>query len=95
MATDTVLPPARKMLVLESAWEIENLIGLLLDKASSDEWDLEHEQAMILRGLGTRIQDLSRVVMSAMSDEVATIEELQIKVFGTRFKPSSVAMAPQ
>lgn len=88
MATDTLLPHDRAMLVRESVWEIENLIGLLLEKSASSGWDLEHEPAMILRGLGTRIQVLSRVAMSAMDDEVATTEELQREVFGATPKPT-------
>jgi hypothetical protein len=93
MATDTLLPHDMKMLALESAWEIESLIGLVLEKSASAEWKLETEPAMILRGLGARIEALSRVVMSSLSDEIVTIEELQMKVFRTRIRPTASVAA--
>lgn len=78
----TMLDAERKRLALESTWEIEVLAGLLLEKAASEEWELEHDQAMILRGLGVRIKTLSRVVMSAIDDPIRKTEDLSKTVYG-------------
>lgn len=77
-----VLPADRKMLALESCWEIEVLAGLLLEKAACEEWELEHTPAMILRSLGVRIKALSQVVMSAMDDPIDETQRLTRIVFG-------------
>ncbi len=46
----SVLDADRKMLMLETLWETEVLVGLLLEKAASQEWELENDVAMTIRG---------------------------------------------
>jgi hypothetical protein len=74
----------RMIFALESAWEIEVLSGLLLEKAASDEWELEAEQSLLLRSIGVRMQELSRVVMSAISDPIEPTDSLHERLFGSR-----------
>lgn len=91
MATDTlttaenlptVLAHDRMMLALEAVWEIEVLTVLMLEKAASPEWELDHGPAMLLRSMGVRIKQLSCVAMSAISDPVESSNSLHKEVFG-------------
>lgn len=77
-----LLDAERKKLALEAVWEIEVLTNLLLEKSASEEWELENEPALILRGLGVRIVALSRVVMSALDDPIQKTSHLRKTVFG-------------
>ena len=85
------LDRARKILSLESAWEIEVLAILILEKIGSPEWDLEIEPLMLLRTIGLRVKALSQVVMDALDDEIQTTAFLTEKVFGDAERgPASV-----
>ena len=82
------LDQSRRKLSLESAWEIEVLASMILEKIGSPEWSLEIEPHMLLRTIGLRVKELSQVVMSALDDPIQTTAFLTEKVFG------DVARAP-
>jgi hypothetical protein len=84
-----IVDQERKLLALESVFEIEVLSGLLLEKSASSEWELESEQSLLLRSIGVRMQDLSRVVMSAIGDPIHQTASLHKKVFGCHYQAAT------
>lgn len=56
----------RTGLAFEASWEIEVLARHLLENAASEKWNLDHDHAMILRCLGTRIKSLAEIITGAL-----------------------------
>ena len=75
-------PPAfdgRVQLALEAAWELENIADIVIGMCPA----LQPEQ-MAIRGLSIRVGDLSRVIMSALGDELDPVEEIRARFTGER-----------
>ncbi len=67
---NVTLGPDRHLACLEAAWELESIAKLLL------KLDDEEGVLYLARCFGSRITTLSRVVMSGLSDEMATTDDL-------------------
>ena len=67
----------RRMLALEAAWEIESAAIAMADRSPDlDAGDL------VFRSLSLRVRDLSRIIMSALDDEVESVTTLKRKLAG-------------
>lgn len=64
--THTEISNDRLMVALEASWEIEKLSGALLANVPRD----DDGEFLVTRGINARIQDLSRAIMSTLSDRI-------------------------
>ena len=69
----------RLQLALQAAWELENIAAIAIGMCPA----LQPEQ-MATRGLGIRVGDLSRVIMSALGDELDPVEEIRARFTSER-----------
>jgi len=69
----------RRRIALDASFEIEGLSNLLVnaaqDAAGEDLW---------MRGVSIRLRSLSQVIMSALGDELDTVEAMRPRVTGLR-----------
>ena len=71
--------PQRVLLALQAAWELENIADIVIGMCP----DLKPEQ-MAIRGLSIRAGNLSRVIMSALDDELDPVEGIRARFTGER-----------
>lgn len=64
--THTEISNDRLMVALEASWEIEELSGALIANLPRDDGG----NFLLTRGISARIQDLSRAIMSTLSDQI-------------------------
>lgn len=74
--TEVALSVERRLVALECTWEIEVLCKQLRIVVTPNE-DQEH---LVVRGISARIEDLARIVMSALGDELETTTDLAARL---------------
>lgn len=79
MASLTVDDPRRLDLALFASWELEAISTALIEAAQSLE-----VRDLAIRGLSIRAQELSRVIMSALHDDLDPTEEIAARLTGLR-----------
>ena len=89
----SVVDSARKDIALESTYQAEMLLNLLLEKVASPEWELDHEPCCLLTTIGVRLKQLNSTIMSVLSDDDhVKLEEMRYTVTGRH--PSTATEDP-
>lgn len=71
---EVTMSKPRRMAALSASWEIEKLCQVMRNSAGDEGADL------IVRGMSARIEDLSHVIMSALTEDHCTTQDLTYQV---------------
>ena len=89
MSTETVnetLSEERRELALEASWEVASIADALVEVSQTLSVD-----DLFIRGLSIRVQQLARVIMSALSDDVAAPADLRVRLTGQQVRSEEVS----
>ncbi len=79
---DTNSIEQRADVALDAVYEIEALSITLLERVASDPQAGDPMQSLVLRGMGMRMRELSRIAMTALSESNCGIDALRARVTG-------------